>query len=655
MGSKRERRMLWVILPIITLVCLLLWYLRTFYRSDIANVLVVESQTGEWDLTDVDFSDVLVRIRGDVSYIPGAVLTPEQFAARQDEAKVGKPYEETNVATSRIRLLLPDDSTYMIIGYSIDYAHRLYIGGEWRMDAGTPGETADTSVPGYSPIMLEAKPENGVMDIVQQSANFVHRESGGHDGFSIGRPDIARRYASTQRNVELVICGLFAALFLVHSTLYLVFRGYKSNLVFALLCFVWFVRTGVIGAKVFYSIFPALPWQVAFRAEYISLPATCILMLLLIHGLFPGVLQKSVLLGAVAASGAFAAFFLLAPTLWMSWTLLAYYGVYTVTILYLCARFGMKLPGLLREGSLQTEHGITLAALAIFMYAAVHDAFYYLGIYLFGIHFSLAEASILLFAFFQMTAMFYGTMRQVTAAQDGERRLAREKAALEELDRHKKAFYADISHEMKTPLTVIAANAQFAAQNLRAGAADAETVVDLEAISKEARRLGKMVSGLVGLSRVQDIGSGHEPLSLDKLVEQTARTYRSLSGKHGNAITVTREHGMPQVIGNADQLSQLLINLLSNATKHTQDGMINIAVRREGDTARVCVTDTGEGMDAVLLSRAFERFERGDADGSGLGLSICKTIVKAHGGEIGIESEKGKGTAVWFTLPLPGG
>lgn len=651
MNEKRERRILWIVLPLILLVSLSMWYLRTFYRYDIINVVGVKSQNGEWDLLGVDFTNTIVKLEGETAYIPGEILTPEEFAARQGEVKLGDPMDEANAGTSRMRVLLPENRTYMLQGTSIDFAHRLYIGGELRMEAGKPAETAEAFQPGYTRHTMEARPENGELEIVQQGANFVHRESGRHAGHFIGLPEVVRQFNNLKSDMELLTAGLFLALFLICLVLYFVFRSYKSNLFFALLCLTWFVRTGVTGAKVFYNIFPALPWELAFRAEYLTLPAACILLLLLVKEQFPGVMQRGVWWAIALVSGGFAAFCLAADTLLMSWALLGYNGVYSAGILYLSIRFLMKLPGMVRSRALHTEHVVALAAFGVFLLAAVHDTFFYINVHLLGINFSLLEISMLIFAFFQMVANFYGTMRQVLAARASEQRMAAEKEMLWEMGRLKNQFYADMSHEMKTPLTVMAANAQFVAQNIQAGAVDEETVEDLTAISAEAKRLGQMVTSLVELNRMQDSVNGRGLLHLDALLRDTARMYQSLFARKGNRLQVAVEPELSLVEGDADQLTQVLINLLSNANRHTKEGEVSIKAEPDGGGIRVSVTDTGEGIGPELLPHVFERFWRGDEGGTGLGLPICRTIIEAHGGEMGIESEKGRGTRVWFSLP----
>ncbi|MDO4545011.1 MAG: sensor histidine kinase [Bacillota bacterium] len=649
-GKKnRDRWILTVVLVVIALICLALWYIPSFYRVQFAELTRVEEEKGVYDLTDVDFSHGFVRLEGDLSYIP-EILGPEEFAGQETNAQQGNP-QDVPAATSRMVVKVPDDEVYMVVRSSVDYAYRLYLNGQLRTQAGVPAEDRQTFEPGYTQMAEEITPENGAIEILQQGANFVHREGGGHDGVYIGRPETMQRFLALTSGMEAVHVGLFAALFLVHLMLFVVRRSYCANLYFALLCLAWTVRTGLTGSKVFYAALPELPWQLAFRAEYLSLPIACILLIMLVRELFPSVMHTWVFRVVVAAAGAFGLLFVAADTVVMSWALLAFEGMYTVTILYLCIRFVMKVPLMKRSGTLQTEHIVSLIGFGIFFYAAIHDALYHMDVSL-PLGFSMTGVAMLLFAFFQMTTMFYGTMRENALAHERERRTSAEKEVLEEMNRLKNQFYTDLSHEMKTPLTVISANAQFAARNLERGTIDEDTVLDLTAISAEARRLAEMVTSLVGLGRMQDGKAERNRLDPETMVRETARIYQSLIAKRGNRLRVEAAQGLPTVVGNGDQMIQVLINLLSNANRHTGNGNISLKIEGLGDRIRIEVIDDGEGISPELLPHVFDRFRRGDGKGSGLGLSICKAIVEDHGGEIGIESEVGKGTRVWFTLPV---
>lgn len=644
-------------LTLAALACLSIWYMRHYYRVE--DMTRVKSVKGVYDLTGINLDRGFVRLEGEVAYIPG-ILTPSEFSVRGGEAQVGNPWDLT-CATSRILIRVPESKSYTITAGSVDFAHRVYVNGEWRYQAGTPAEAAADFIPGCGQMTLEVTPKNGVIELVQQGANFVHREGGGHSNIYFGNAQNIQTFLAQTFGPEYVVVGLFALLFLVHLILFIISPAYRPNLYFSLLCVTWMVRSGVTGAKVFYAVFPGLSWQLAFRAEYLSMPLAAIFMVLLIRELFPGVAQRLFIWIITGISAAFSMLCLFMDTVPLSWMIMVYEGCFTLAIIYLCIRFAMKAPGMIKGGSFRIEHAISLTGLAFFMVAAVNDALYHAGVLSmlgFTIAFSMTGLAMLVFSLFQMTAMLYGTMREAALAHERERRSESEKEMLSEMNRLKSAFYTDMSHEMKTPLTVIAVNAQFAAQSLEAEGADEETITDLNAISDEANRLAQMVTSLVGLGRMQ--GAEGERIPVNALLTDTARIYQTLFARKRNTLTVEVTEELPEVEGNGDKLAQVLINLLSNANRHTSNGCVYV----RGETAEkkgfpgyvlISVTDTGEGISPELMPCVFQRFCHGENGGSGLGLSICKTIIEEHGGEIGIESEIGAGTTVWFTLPPAGG
>lgn len=647
----KEWLLLCIVLSFAVVTSVSIWYVRNYYRLE--NRVRVVSEDGSFDLGDIAFEKEFVYLQGKTEYIPN-ILTPEAFADHEDEIQYGNPWQYP-FATSRIRIFVPDDRTYTITASSIDFAHRVYVNGELRFEAGNPAENEAEFVAGRAQMTLDVKAENGVIEIIQQAANYVHREGGGHMNICFGSPKIIQTYLALTYGPETMIIGLFFVLFLVHLVLYIMRQSYKPNLIFSLLCLTWMVRSGVTQTKVFFSMFPNLSWYAAFRAEYLSLPLAAILIVLLIREVFPFIMQKWFVRTLLTVSSLFGVLCLVMDTLPLSSTLIYYELFFTLTIFYLCIRFAMKVPKQIQSGQFQIEQTISLIGLSIFMFATINDAMYHSSIfYMLGISsFAMTGLAMMIFSFFQMTAMFYGTMRETALAHEREQRASAENEMLTEMNRLKSAFYTDMSHEMKTPLTIIAVNAQFAAQNIESGEIDEEMVTDLNAISTEARRLAQMVTSLVGIGRMQDSNEGL--LDLKSLLVETVRIYQSLFARKGNKLTVEEIPELPPVAGIADQLIQVLINLLSNANRHTEGGNVFIKAEVLSDKVKISVIDNGSGIAMDMLPHVFERFCHGEKGGSGLGLYICKTIIEDHGGEMGIESEEGIGTTVWFTLPIKEG
>lgn len=649
--SYKEVQILLVILSLILMVCLSLWYVRNYYRVE--EMTRIKSDAGTFDLSEVDFDQGFTRLEGVVSYLPG-ILTPEEFASRKDEAVLGNPWYETS-ATSRILIVVPEDRTYTFTSSSNDFASRVFVNGECRFEVGNPADTKEAFEPGYGQMTMDVKPENGVIEIIQQSANFVHKEGGGHSNLYFGNAEDIQLLLALTYGPEFLIAGFFAILFIIHFMLYIVQRSYKPNLIFSLLCFTWMVRSGITGAKIWYAMLPSLSWQCAFRAEYLTIPIAVILMVSLVKELFPSIPQKWFVISTGVVSIIFSLLCLTMDTMLLSQILMYYEIIFTLAIVYLLIRFVSKVPAMIKHKQLYIEHVISLAGFLIFMVASINDALYHAGVFHalgLSISFSATGLAMLIFSFFQMIVMFYGTMRETAQAHEREKRVEAEKEMLSEMNRMKSAFYADLSHEMKTPLTVIAVNAQFAAQNMQLGEIDEETITDLNAISAEAKRLAQMVTSIVGIGRIQGAASEYSDLSLDTLITETARIYQALFARKKNTLIADAVESLPVIEGNADQLIQVLINLLSNANRHTTEGIVYLHANVVPEGVCVSVMDNGEGISEELLPHVFERYCHGKEGSSGLGLSICKTIIEEHGGDMGIESIEGEGTTVWFTLPV---
>ena len=236
---------------------------------------------------------------------------------------------------------------------------------------------------------------------------------------------------------------------------------------------------------------------------------------------------------------------------------------------------------------------------------------------------------------------------------DQQKQLAEQNILLGQINRMKTELLGNISHELKTPLTVISVHTQRAQALLELGReGDLEKIRESHALAQEeVMRLSRLVDSTLRLASLQEVGEQRAVLDLCSILRTTAETYQSLLEKKGNALTLSLPENPLTVFGNSDQLVQLISNLLGNAGAHTQRGEICVRAEQSDKTAEVTITDTGTGIAPELLSRVFERGVTG-GEGSGLGLSIARQIARDHGGEIAIDSAPDMGTTVTVTLPL---
>ncbi len=218
-------------------------------------------------------------------------------------------------------------------------------------------------------------------------------------------------------------------------------------------------------------------------------------------------------------------------------------------------------------------------------------------------------------------------------------------------------FVSDASHELRTPLTALRGNAEILLRQVEAGDTNRDEAVEiLTDIRDESERMGRLVENLLTLARA-DVGWRPELglVPLDQVASDASRIAHRIAGKHEFAFEIQDEL---DVIGNADQLKQLMLILLDNAFTYTPDASkVSLSVAGEDGVARIVVTDTGPGIPESQLTRIFDRFYRGDAArdkraaGAGLGLPIARWIVECHNGKIEATSKLGEGTAITVTLP----
>jgi heavy metal sensor kinase len=232
-------------------------------------------------------------------------------------------------------------------------------------------------------------------------------------------------------------------------------------------------------------------------------------------------------------------------------------------------------------------------------------------------------------------------------------------ARLDGAFRRQRQFTADASHELRTPLTAMKGQVEVALSRPREAAAYREV---LQAVNEEVDRLIRLVGSLLTLAKADagQIPIACEAVNLGELITAAVEQVRPVARQRHLELRV--EHG-PDVTLEADEdlLLQLLLNLLDNAVKYTPaGGQVTVGWGADGRHVDLWVRDTGIGIASEHLPRIFDRFYRADKarsraeGGAGLGLSICRWIVDAHGGSIFVESALGKGTAFTVKLPLNG-
>ena len=237
--------------------------------------------------------------------------------------------------------------------------------------------------------------------------------------------------------------------------------------------------------------------------------------------------------------------------------------------------------------------------------------------------------------------------------------VAQDVTQMRRLEGMRREFVANVSHELKTPLTSIKGLVETLLNGALEDSANNRRFVAL--IDEDTTRLAQLIDDLLALSQIESkaIPLNLQPVDLQRLINELVTRFHQQSQERQVTLHVTIAPDAPRVQGDPERLRQVFVNLLDNALKFNKPGgCITVSAQPEGAFLRIDVTDTGVGIPEQDLSRVFERFYRVDKarsrelGGTGLGLAIVKHLVELHRGNITVQSHLGHGSTFTITLPL---
>ena len=259
----------------------------------------------------------------------------------------------------------------------------------------------------------------------------------------------------------------------------------------------------------------------------------------------------------------------------------------------------------------------------------------------------------------RMNRMSRELKRLVTEQQQAAGTLRGLNERLEQASRAKSEFLANMSHELRTPMNAILGFTEMVLDGLYGDLAP-DLREPLTDIQTNGRHLLHLINEVLDLSKIE---AGRMELVMDtypvdQVVDSVRASLRSLAAEKGLELVTRVPPDLPLVYGDGRRILQCLLNLTGNALKFTRHGRVEISVALDGDNVMYRVSDTGIGIPPKELDNVFVEFRQVDATvarefgGTGLGLSITKKFVELHGGRIGVESEVGRGSTFWFSVPL---
>lgn len=253
------------------------------------------------------------------------------------------------------------------------------------------------------------------------------------------------------------------------------------------------------------------------------------------------------------------------------------------------------------------------------------------------------------------------TFKDVTEKRKAQLELQQAKDVAEAANASKSQFLANMSHELRTPLNAVIMYSELLSEEAEEQNVP-DFIPDLNRIRSAGKHLLELVNGVLDLSKI-DAGKMEifaEEIDLRAMVEEVVSTMTPLIEKNRNVLTTSIDDSLETMTGDLTKLRQVLFNLISNASKFTEDGEIQLSVSRPSDRSKICfsVADSGIGMTDEQISRLFQPFMQADASttrkygGTGLGLAIIKRFSELMQGEVSVQSTPGSGTTFEVVLPL---
>lgn len=619
------------------------------------SITVIE-QSGFYDLTNIsDLGRTVVKLAPGATYYPGTYLMPESVNTNLPESTDRFEEIRADYLSQRFVLKVPESSEVysMTLRLSGRHAMRVYVNGNLTAQTGQPGVTKQDTEVWENNITFHGVAVKGKMDIILHSAQFYHAKRGASLAeLSLNKTETDPFLFGRIKGIAMIGALLCAAVLLLG--IYLLLSHTRATLYFALACMVMALRECLQSQA--WTYFP-IPGNVSFMLEYLTMVLATIFLSLYLGKYAAGKFLRVIQYAAIIGSFLYGGCILFADSLFYTSALVYYQALLVLTIVpFVSVMFWrMRCP--------TSDQTAAMYGIGVFFMSAMGDIVMYSDIFGDGPNIPVTEAAMLVFVLAQTVSLFQMNNRVLSETKEAEQKLETEKTALESLNRMKTEFLGNVSHELKTPLTVISGYAQTTKQLAeKSDTLEADQVSRrMTLISSEAERLSLMVGQVLDVTRMEEGRMVMESVRCyaDEIIHAAVETHYPILNKNRNRLDIRMESGLPAIHADPARISQVIVNLISNAVRFTTDGIITISAKNKDEKILVCVSDTGVGITAGQLPHLFQRYGKkqksggGQDTGTGLGLYICKHIVEQHGGEIWLESREGSGTSVFFTLPLP--
>lgn len=669
-----------------------------------------QSEKGILDLTQVHVSKQPVKLNGEWEFYWHELLSPEDIQMRSEMdgnrdrwisipnswlgyRLDGQQLDGTGFATYRLVIQLSEQDRNERLALrlpTIFHAYKLWVNGELLAEVGEVGQDKSSVTPQLATKLVFFQPENDTVELVMQVANFHHKRGGITKYIELGGSDVLTVRTNLKIAAEMFITASLLVIGMYHLLLFVLRRKDRAPLYFGLFTLMFGIRSLLVGEHMITQLFPAFPWGLQFKIEYLILCSGAYIITMYFDCIFPNYVSRWFHLFTRIVTSVFSIVVVVTPAIIYT-KMLPMIGVMVVVhMIYLIVGL-VKVAMWRMEGAL-----IFLLVSMVALVTVINDFLYYNEWSPIG---NTSPLGMLVFTIAQMILL----SSRFTRAASNEERFTRElqeannkltemnmnlerivmerthalsaahddlRTSYEQLlhsEQGRKKLLAYITHDLRLPLSSMLGYVE-AVQDMVKPERNEQY---LKYIRDNTIRINRMIEELSFLSHLEtgQVSYRMEPVHvthfLCRFYEQYELVVRDAGLDFILNIGDTEDQGsnLPVVEMDVQRLEQALFNLVSNAMKFTSRGgvvRIALAVDEVNHTryAIISVQDSGTGVPPDQLEKIFDRNYRYDGpgvekgvEGSGLGLAICREIVQAHGGTVRAESDGKTGLIIYISLP----
>ena len=627
------------LLPTMVLLLIVAFYTFCVGRAR-TEFPVLRPDDGVLDVWEVDFDADVYHIENSWDYYPGQLLPPEVFAtdASAPQKNNDSPLDAVK-GTWRLRLMAQPNTYLSICSFSIDYSTRIFVNGVEVRNVGFVSDDPTQAAPRVRYVTLPLySGDDGSVEIIYQYANYIHKEGGFIQNTLVSTPENIDEYQRGLTLNAMVICGGLMMLFF-YFMLCAAFQKNREYAALALCCMVIALRNQFFFAE--HLLIPSYDFFLEYRFIVLDVSWIPMASIFLFVAFFPhSAGKKQILMFTILCLVLTVLHFIVDTHDLVLLCHISYYccAPFVLWFLFRCIHsFRFQKLGVLDIA--------TLSAILFFMIMLIREGMATgsnSSVNHFGITPLAMMVCILLLAIVNNEKISRQTIQLREERQQNE--------LLLQINTTNNDFLRTVAHELKTPLTVISGYAQLIERQMDRGSLSEKTPERLKTIQSEADRLAEIVMRLMDYTYGKAQKAEMTAVDIDSLFRSVSAIMTPVCAKKNNML-IFQNNGTAQIYGNAELLLQVLINLIVNASRHTEAGTISVDAKNSGGFVEITVSDTGEGVAPETVPYIFEKGYSTD-DSRGLGLAICLDIIQMHGGTLELVETGEKGATFRFMVPI---